>query len=355
MLNNIRIIYTRKSAAVFGVVQTNANWTETLFTIGSGAVIVAIISSIFHPFYFILDLFAYIILAFLGAGILWIIAVFAFKGTGKFLPYLYTLSLIWEPILIINSFLNQIPLLGIILSFYDIIFAGYTSIIATNIIHKIYVSSQQNPTPKPYTARTNEYTQNPTPKPYTAHTNEYTQNPTPKPYTAHTNEYTQNPTPKPYTANTNKYTQNPTPKPYTANTNKYTQNPTPKPYTAHTIADMHKMTPSEFENYVGAIFKKYGYIVKITGKTGDNGIDIELILKINDKQVRHVVQCKRFKGCVGENIVREFFGSFSGIADRGYLVTTGTFSKSAKIWVKTRPITLIDGSELVRWANDIMR
>ena len=55
------------------------------------------------------------------------------------------------------------------------------------------------------------------------------------------------------------------------------------------------MTPSEFENYVGAIFKKYGYIVKITGKTGDNGIDIELILKINDKQVRHVVQCKRVK------------------------------------------------------------
>ncbi len=126
-----------------------------------------------------------------------------------------------------------------------------------------------------------------------------------------------------------------------------------KTFHAQSLAEMQKMTPAEFEHFVGSLFQKQGYNVRVTGKTGDNGIDIELISNSNGEQKRSVVQCKRYKGSVGESIVREFYGSFAGAAEQGYLITTGTFTEPAKKWVRNRPLILIDGHELVRWATRV--
>jgi restriction system protein len=60
-------------------------------------------------------------------------------------------------------------------------------------------------------------------------------------------------------------------------------------------------------------------------------------------------QCKRYRGSVGPDKVRDFRGAMAGRGDKGLLTTTGTFSLDAKREA-TRdgvpPIDLIDGELL---------
>ena len=41
-------------------------------------------------------------------------------------------------------------------------------------------------------------------------------------------------------------------------------------------------------------------------------------------------QCKRWKGSVGANVVRDFRGAMVGRADKGLIITTGTFTADAR-------------------------
>ncbi len=111
-----------------------------------------------------------------------------------------------------------------------------------------------------------------------------------------------------------------------------------------TITQMMQMTPADFEQFIAKLYAKMGYQTRVTRHSGDNGIDIEL----RKDGKRFVVQCKRYKGMVGEPIVREFFGSFATQAEQGFIVTTGTFSKAARAWATSRPLRLIDGRELMQ-------
>ena len=60
-------------------------------------------------------------------------------------------------------------------------------------------------------------------------------------------------------------------------------------------------------------------------------------------------QCKRYKGSVGPDKVRDFRGAMAGRGDKGLLITTGTFTGDAKREA-TRdgapPIDLVDGQSL---------
>ena len=64
----------------------------------------------------------------------------------------------------------------------------------------------------------------------------------------------------------------------------------------------------------------------------------------------HVIfQAKRYKGSVGPDKVRDFRGAMVGRADKGLLVTTGTFTKEATKEASrdgAPPIDLIDGESL---------
>ena len=65
----------------------------------------------------------------------------------------------------------------------------------------------------------------------------------------------------------------------------------------------------------------------------------------------HVIfQCKRWQGAVGASQVRDFRGAMVGRADKGLLITTGTFTKDA-MREATRDgapaIDLIDGDQLL--------
>lgn len=66
--------------------------------------------------------------------------------------------------------------------------------------------------------------------------------------------------------------------------------------------------------------------------------------------MNHVVfQCKRYQGSVSSYHVRDFRGAMVGRADKGLLITTGTFTRDA-IREATRdgapPIDLVDGDQL---------
>ncbi len=65
---------------------------------------------------------------------------------------------------------------------------------------------------------------------------------------------------------------------------------------------------------------------------------------------RAVVQCKRYRGVVGEAVVRDLYGVMQHEkAPRGFLVTTGGISAAAGRWVRDKPIELIDGPRLASW------
>jgi integrase len=61
-------------------------------------------------------------------------------------------------------------------------------------------------------------------------------------------------------------------------------------------------------------------------------------------------QCKRYRGSVGAGAIRDFRGAMIGRADRGVVITTGTFSRDARAEA-TRdgapPIDLVDGEQLL--------
>ncbi len=118
---------------------------------------------------------------------------------------------------------------------------------------------------------------------------------------------------------------------------------------ARTLAQLLELTPSEFEEWTGELFRRRGYRVVNTPDTGDHGIDL-LVYRNGE---RGVVQCKRYRGTVGEPVVRDLFGVMvHENADRGYLVTTGGISAQAHRWARGKPIELIDGQKLVQLAAD---
>jgi hypothetical protein len=111
------------------------------------------------------------------------------------------------------------------------------------------------------------------------------------------------------------------------------------------LQQMQALTPSAFEEYVAQrLFARQGYHVVNTRDTKDGGIDV-LLTDRNGRQA--VVQCKRYRNTVGEEIVRDLYGTMvhSG-ATHGFLVTTSTISPAARKWADGKPITLIDGATL---------
>jgi restriction system protein len=112
------------------------------------------------------------------------------------------------------------------------------------------------------------------------------------------------------------------------------------------------MSPPAFERLIQRLLRESGFVqVEVTGRSGDGGIDGHGILRLGGLLSFHVMyQAKRWKGTVGSGQVRDFRGAMVGRADKGLLITTGTFTKDA-VKEATRDgasaIDLIDGDQLV--------
>lgn len=108
-----------------------------------------------------------------------------------------------------------------------------------------------------------------------------------------------------------------------------------------------------FERLCQRLLREYGFQnVRVTGRSGDGGIDGEGILEINPLlSFKVLFQCKRYHGSVGASMIRDFRGALIGKADKGILLTTGSFTMDAKreaIRDGANPIELVDGEKLVR-------
>lgn len=112
-----------------------------------------------------------------------------------------------------------------------------------------------------------------------------------------------------------------------------------------TIEELQSLSPTAFEQVVKKVFDGLGYKATVTGRSGDEGVD--LVLEKGDE--RSIAQCKRYKGQVGQSVIREFYGTVvHEKAERGYLVTTGTFSLPAQTWAQGKNLILVDGTDLVK-------
>ena len=67
-------------------------------------------------------------------------------------------------------------------------------------------------------------------------------------------------------------------------------------------------------------------------------------------------QAKRYKGSVSPSIVRDFRGAMVGRADKGLIITTGTFTREAKREASrdgAPPIDLMDGNDLAEKLKEL--
>ena len=112
------------------------------------------------------------------------------------------------------------------------------------------------------------------------------------------------------------------------------------------------MPPASFEMLAQRFLREAGFIeVEVTGKSGDGGIDGRGVLRMGGLlSFRVAFQCKRYAGVVSAPVIRDFRGAMIGRADRGLLITTGTFSQGAREEAQrdgAPPIDLVDGGDLV--------
>jgi len=107
-----------------------------------------------------------------------------------------------------------------------------------------------------------------------------------------------------------------------------------------------ELSPDAFEELVAETFRRLGHHVKVVGTSGDHGVDVRVRASNGEKWV---VQCKRYKGTVGEPTVRDLYGTMlHEKAQRASIVTSGRFSRQAVVWAEGKPIDLYDGEAFLR-------
>jgi restriction system protein len=116
--------------------------------------------------------------------------------------------------------------------------------------------------------------------------------------------------------------------------------------------DLYRMDPIEFEDLIAALFQARGFAVLTTDRTGDGGVDViaEDPDPLRGGQI--VVQVKRYRNTVPPSAVRDLFGVVTHRgATKGILVTTSGFGPGSHEFAHNKPLTLINGPELVDLLN----
>ncbi|MDD4506029.1 MAG: restriction endonuclease [Sulfurospirillaceae bacterium] len=116
--------------------------------------------------------------------------------------------------------------------------------------------------------------------------------------------------------------------------------------------------PEAFERLCQRLLRELGFInVEVTQFTNDGGIDGKGVIRLGGVMSFHVVfQAKRYRDSVSAPIVRDFRGAMIGRADKGLIITTGTFTREAKKEAQrdgAPPIDLIDGNDFVSKLKDL--
>lgn len=106
-----------------------------------------------------------------------------------------------------------------------------------------------------------------------------------------------------------------------------------------------KMTGEEFEEFLELHFKKEGYKIHLTPKTGDYGAD--LVVKKGREKI--VVQAKRWNQNVGVEAVQQAVASIKYYkAHRAMVITNSSFTENARNLAKANNVTLIDRKDILK-------
>jgi len=124
------------------------------------------------------------------------------------------------------------------------------------------------------------------------------------------------------------------------------------------LSILKQMEPTKFEQLSGRILRQAGFSnIDITGKSHDGGIDGRGAFKVNDfLSFTICFQCKRYKDIVPASAIRDFRGAIAGRADKGLIITTGTFSSEAKKEARrdgAMVIDIVDGNELAHKLKEL--
>src|SRR5262249_47737218 len=112
------------------------------------------------------------------------------------------------------------------------------------------------------------------------------------------------------------------------------------------------LPPAGFERLCQFLLRESGFEkVGVTGRSGDGGIDGHGILQLNAfVSFKVLFQCKRYAGAISPSQVRDFRGAMMGRADKGIIMTTGTFTDAAEkeaLRDGVPPIELVTGETLL--------
>ena len=107
-----------------------------------------------------------------------------------------------------------------------------------------------------------------------------------------------------------------------------------------------------FERFSQRLLRESGFQeVTVTGRSGDGGIDGIGVLQVNPLvSFKVLFQCKKYTGSVSPSQVRDFRGAMTGRADKGIIITTGSFTSEARreaVRDGAPSIELVDGDRLV--------
>jgi len=123
-------------------------------------------------------------------------------------------------------------------------------------------------------------------------------------------------------------------------------------YRSALLGILQNLPADGFERLCQRLLRESGFeTVTVTGRSGDGGIDGIGILQMNPfVSFKVLFQCKRYTGTVNVSQVRDFRGAMMGRADKGIIITTGTFTSDARKEA-TRdgvpPIELVDSEKLL--------
>lgn len=108
----------------------------------------------------------------------------------------------------------------------------------------------------------------------------------------------------------------------------------------------------DFEYLIRELFQKEfsyeGVEVKTTQASKDGGVDAVMFDPDPIKGGKYIIQAKRYNNIVGISAVRDLYGTVHNEgATKGILVTTSDFGADSYEFVKDKPLTLINGSNLL--------
>jgi len=108
----------------------------------------------------------------------------------------------------------------------------------------------------------------------------------------------------------------------------------------------------DFEHLVAQLFEwefsKNGIEVRVTRASRDRGVDAILFDPDPLKGGKYVIQAKRYTRTVDVSAVRDLYGTVMNEgANRGILITTASYGPDAYEFVKDKPLSLVDGPNLL--------